>query len=45
MAVNDVRDLGLAIAGEIGKAVVGQIPMLAIMIGYTLGGLWLLFAT
>ena len=24
MAVNDVRDLGLAIAGEIGKAVVGQ---------------------
>lgn len=44
LGVIAAHDRALAIAPP-SKAVVGQIPMLAIMIGYTLGGLWLLFAT
>jgi hypothetical protein len=37
------HDRALAVAPA-SRAVVGQIPMLVVMIGYTLGGLWLLFS-
>ena len=37
------HDRALAVAPA-SRAVAGQIPMLVVMIGYTLGGLWLLFS-
>lgn len=43
LGVIAAHDRALAIAPA-STAVVGQIPMLVIMVGYTLGGLWLLFA-
>lgn len=38
------HDRALAVAPA-DKAVIGQVPMLIVMVGYTLGGLWLLFST
>ena len=44
LGVIAVHDRALAVAAA-ATAVVGQVPMLLVMIGYTLGGLWLLFST
>lgn len=44
LGVIAAHDRALTIAPP-NKAVLGQIPMLVVMIGYTLGGLWLLFST
>lgn len=44
LGVVAAHDRALAVAPG-ATAVAGQIPMLLVMIGYTLGGLWLLFST
>ena len=44
LGVVAAHDRALAVAPG-AAAIAGQIPMLLVMIGYTLGGLWLLFST